>query len=90
MSAPSRTRGAALAAAPFVFVLLWSTGFVGAKYGLPYAEPFTFLALRLALAGALLAGLAVVLRADWPRSTALSVVASSTIVAMPSRKWLAS
>ncbi|WP_448616395.1 DMT family transporter [Modestobacter sp. URMC 112] len=68
MSAPSRTRGAALAAAPFVFVLLWSTGFVGAKYGLPYAEPFTFLALRLALAGALLAGLAVVLRADWPRS----------------------
>ena len=41
--------------APAVFVLLWSTGFVGAKYGLPYAEPFTFLALRLAIAGALLA-----------------------------------
>jgi drug/metabolite transporter (DMT)-like permease len=41
--------------APVVFVFLWSTGFVGAKYGLPDAEPFTFLALRLSIAGALLA-----------------------------------
>jgi drug/metabolite transporter (DMT)-like permease len=44
---------------PTLFVLLWSTGFVGAKYGLPYAEPFTFLAVRLLLAAALLGGLAV-------------------------------
>jgi drug/metabolite transporter (DMT)-like permease len=41
--------------APAVFVLLWSTGFVGAKYGLPYAPPFTFLGLRLVTAAALLA-----------------------------------
>ncbi|MGZ6804306.1 MAG: EamA family transporter, partial [Nocardioidaceae bacterium] len=41
--------------APAVFVLLWSTGFVGAKYGLPDAEPFVFLALRLLVAGTLLA-----------------------------------
>ena len=47
---------------PVLFVLLWSTGFVGAKYGLPYAPPFTFLAVRLAVAAALLAALAVVLR----------------------------
>ena len=47
---------------PALFVLLWSTGFVGAKYGLPYAPPFTFLALRLAIAAVLLALLAVVLR----------------------------
>ena len=47
---------------PALFVLLWSTGFVGAKYGLPYAEPFTFLAVRLLLATALLGGLAVALR----------------------------
>lgn len=38
-----------------LFVLLWSTGFVGAKYGLPDSEPFTFLALRLLIAGLLLA-----------------------------------
>src|SRR5680860_1593198 len=36
--------------APVVFVILWSTGFVGAKYGLPSAEPFTFLLIRLAIA----------------------------------------
>ena len=33
---------------PFIFVLLWSTGFVGAKFGLPYAEPFTLLMWRMA------------------------------------------
>src|SRR4051812_19886863 len=47
---------------PALFVLLWSTGFVGAKYGLPYAPPFTFLALRLAIAAVLLAVLAAALR----------------------------
>jgi drug/metabolite transporter (DMT)-like permease len=67
---PSGLRGAAIAAAPVVFVLLWSTGFVGARYGLPYAEPFTFLALRLALAGALLAGLALVTRSGRPAGRA--------------------
>lgn len=41
------------AAAP-LFVVLWSTGFVGAKFGLPYAEPMTFLALRFSLAAAAL------------------------------------
>ncbi len=34
---------------PFIFVLLWSTGFVGAKFGLPYAEPFTLLMWRMIL-----------------------------------------
>ena len=36
--------------APVIFVLLWSTGFVGAKYILPYARPFVFLTIRYALA----------------------------------------
>ncbi|MCW2535817.1 MAG: putative rane protein of unknown function [Modestobacter sp.] len=67
---PSGRRGAAIAAAPVAFVLLWSTGFVGAQYGLPYAQPFTFLALRLALAGVLLAGLAAVTRSGRPASRA--------------------
>jgi len=40
--------------APFLFVLLWSTGFVGAKYGLPYADPFIFLSIRILLAAILL------------------------------------
>lgn len=40
--------------APLVFVLLWSTGFVGAKYILPFAEPFVFLTIRYAIATLLL------------------------------------
>jgi drug/metabolite transporter (DMT)-like permease len=47
---------------PALFVLLWSTGFVGAKYGLPYAEPFTFLGARLVMAAGLLAVLALATR----------------------------
>ncbi|MGY1604915.1 DMT family transporter [Geodermatophilus sp. SYSU D00815] len=53
--------------APALFVLLWSTGFIGAKYGLPYAEPFTFLGVRLAVAALLLAGVAAALRSARPR-----------------------
>lgn len=37
-----------------LFVLLWSTGFVGAKYGLPYADPCIFLAVRVFIAALLL------------------------------------
>jgi drug/metabolite transporter (DMT)-like permease len=37
-----------IAAAPGLFVALWSTGFIGARLGLPYAEPLTFLAMRFA------------------------------------------
>ena len=40
--------------APLLFVALWSTGFVGAKYGLPFADPFIFLAIRVAIAAVLL------------------------------------
>ena len=57
-------------AVPVLFVLLWSTGFVGARYVLPDAEPFTFLLVRLALAGALLALIAAATRAPWPASPA--------------------
>ena len=48
--------------APALFVLLWSTGFVGAKYGLPYADPFVFLAVRVLIAAMLLFALAKVMR----------------------------
>ncbi|RXZ42778.1 DMT family transporter [Crenobacter cavernae] len=51
---------------PWAFVVLWSTGFIGAKLGLPYIGPFTFLAVRMALT---LAGFAVLMRVyavPWP------------------------
>ena len=52
---------------PGLFVLLWSTGFVGAKYGLPYVEPLTFLLIRLGLVAVVLALVALASRAPWPK-----------------------
>ena len=54
-------------AAPILFVLLWSTGFIGAKLGLPYAGPMTFLAVRFLAVAALTLPLAVLAGARWPR-----------------------
>ncbi|WP_420391399.1 DMT family transporter [Acuticoccus sp.] len=51
---------------PAIFVLLWSTGFVGARYAMPYAEPFTFLSMRYALAIAILAAVVLLVRAPLP------------------------
>lgn len=55
---------------PGLFVLLWSTGFIGAKYGLPYVEPLTFLLLRLGLVAVVLALVALASRAPWPKDWA--------------------
>ncbi|WP_089707614.1 DMT family transporter [Vreelandella arcis] len=60
-----------LLAMPVVFVLLWSTGFIGAKFGLPYAEPFTFLFIRFALTILLLTPLVWMLKISWPSSPKL-------------------
>jgi drug/metabolite transporter (DMT)-like permease len=57
-------------AIPALFVFLWSTGFIGAKLGLPYAEPLTFLSVRYCIAATLLALLALATRAPWPRRMA--------------------
>lgn len=55
-----------LQSVPFIFVLIWSTGFIGAKYALPYIEPFNLLFIRTLLTLAVFAVLAVMLRAAWP------------------------
>lgn len=48
--------------APAVFVVLWATGFIGARYAMPWSEPFSFLAVRFAIAFALLGVLMLVLK----------------------------
>jgi drug/metabolite transporter (DMT)-like permease len=53
---------------PLLFVFLWSTGFIGAKYGLPHAEPLTFLSLRYAIVIVLMALLAFATQAPWPKN----------------------
>ena len=55
---------------PGLFVMLWSTGFIGAKLGLPYAEPATFLVIRFLGVLALLLPLCWVMRAPWPATLA--------------------
>ncbi|MCV2351230.1 DMT family transporter [Paucibacter sp. Y2R2-4] len=51
---------------PWLFVALWSTGFIGAKYGLPDAEPLTFLTIRYALVLFLMGAIVLWTRAPWP------------------------
>jgi drug/metabolite transporter (DMT)-like permease len=52
--------------APALFVVLWSTGFIAAKFGLPYAPPLTFLLYRFALVAVLMAIVCVATGARWP------------------------
>lgn len=51
---------------PLLFVFLWSTGFIGAKFGLGHAEPLTFLLTRYLLVASLMLLVAVATRAPWP------------------------
>ncbi len=58
----------AVFSAPAVFVLLWASGFIGAKLGLGYAEPLTFLALRMITVVVLLAIVIAATRPKWPHA----------------------
>ena len=60
------SKGVWISLAPALFVLLWSTGFIGAKLGLPYAEPLTFLLIRMLLVTGLLLLAARITGAPWP------------------------
>jgi len=54
-------------AMPFLFVVLWSTGFLGARCGFALAEPLTFLSIRYALVIVLMTAIAWAMKAPWPR-----------------------
>ena len=53
---------------PAVFVLIWSTGFIVAKFGLPYAPPLSFLAIRYVLSIACFLIWIGLARAEWPKN----------------------
>ena len=57
-----------LASIPAVFVLLWSTGWVVARYAAPHADPLTFLSVRYIAAFVCIAIFALVVRAPWPKN----------------------
>ena len=69
-----------LTIAPGLFVLIWSTGWITARYAAPYADPLTFLSLRYAVAGAVLAALCVITGAVWPRGKAAGHAATSGVL----------
>jgi drug/metabolite transporter (DMT)-like permease len=54
-------------AMPAVFVLIWSTGFIVARYGMPYAPPLKFLAVRYALSVLCFLVWVRIARVSWPR-----------------------
>src|ERR1700728_5196648 len=64
-------------AAPAIFVVLWSTGFVATKYVLRDAEPLTYLAIRMAVVVVLMAIIVAIARPPWPDRSGIahSVVA---------------
>jgi drug/metabolite transporter (DMT)-like permease len=62
----SQQDSAWIKAMPAVFVLVWSTGFVVARYGMPHAPPMKFLALRYLLSVVCFAAWAFAARAAWP------------------------
>lgn len=53
-------------AMPVIFVFFWSTGFIGAKMGLPYIEPMTFLAVRFGICVLLMIPVVLLTRTHWP------------------------
>ncbi|MGE3775391.1 MAG: EamA family transporter, partial [Gammaproteobacteria bacterium] len=73
MDTPSSGADVFARLAPALFVLLWSTGFIGAKFGLPYCEPVTFMWYRYSIVSLLLGGFVLAARAPWPREAAAYV-----------------
>ena len=67
-------------AMPLLFVLIWSTGFIVAKFGLPHAPALTFLLLRYAGVLLVLVPLLFVVRAPWPRAHAWHIAVAGVLV----------
>jgi drug/metabolite transporter (DMT)-like permease len=63
-----------------IFVIIWSTGFIIARYGMPHAEPMTFLSLRFL--GVLICMIPIVLlwKAPWPRQPQIIHIAIAGIL----------
>jgi len=80
IAAPTATRHTFLSPIPLFFVFLWSTGFIVAKFGLPYAPPLTFLLLRFAGVLAILIPLILLLRAPWPRGKMLHIAVAGILL----------
>ncbi|USX28164.1 DMT family transporter [Oxalobacteraceae bacterium OTU3CINTB1] len=77
---PPATHATFLSPMPLFFVLLWSSGFIVAKFGLPYAPPLTFLLMRFVGVLVVLVPLVLLLRAPWPRGKIWQVALAGVLV----------
>lgn len=75
LSAPASMRAAPL---PIIFIVLWSSGYVGGAIGILYSEPFTMTFLRFALAALIM--LAIVVATRTPMPTSLMQVVHMAVV----------
>jgi drug/metabolite transporter (DMT)-like permease len=75
INAAARSGPAWLSPIPIFFVLLWSTGFIVAKFGLPYAPPLTFLILRCSGVLLVLIPCVLIWKAPWPQANAIGHIA---------------
>ena len=82
MSSTSSSDNLRVAIAAGLFIFFWASGFVAAKFGFPYAEPFTFLAIRFVIGSAVLVPLCFIWKAAWPKSPGEfgHVIAAGTMV----------
>jgi drug/metabolite transporter (DMT)-like permease len=72
--------GSWLSPIPIFFVFLWSTGFIIAKFGLPYAPPLTFLVIRCVGAVLFLIPLVLIWKAPWPRGSVLHIAVAGLLL----------
>ncbi|MEX5748286.1 DMT family transporter [Massilia sp. X63] len=79
-SASSVSSASWLSPVPLLFVFLWSTGFIVAKLGLPYAPPLTFLILRCLGVLAVLLPIVFLVRAPWPRGRIVHVAVAGLLL----------
>ncbi|MFI6469928.1 DMT family transporter [Streptomyces sp. NPDC050516] len=63
-----------------VFVIIYGSGFVGGRYGLPYAEPFYYLAIRFGATAVILFTLIIFLKVSWPRSGYVHLILSGILL----------
>jgi drug/metabolite transporter (DMT)-like permease len=79
-TSPSTQHSSWLSPIPIFFVFLWSTGFIIAKFGLPYAPPLTFLTIRCAGAVLFLLPLVWIWKAPWPRGSMFHIAVAGLLL----------
>ncbi len=76
----ARQSAAWLSPIPVFFVFLWSTGFIVAKFGLPFAPPLTFLLLRCACVLLVLVPLVLIFKAPWPKGNVKHIAVAGLLL----------